>query len=88
MVPFADQTRRRSNPKIARLSPSVPPLVNTISEARHPTSSATVLARTLHGGPRLLPVMMDRGRIAKMIRKIWLHRVQNRGKYWGCSVVV
>ena len=57
------------SPKIARLSASVPPLVKTISEARHPSKRGHGFARALDGRPRLLSVVMDGRGVPEVLRR-------------------
>ena len=79
---------RLHQPEIARLSPSVPPLVKTISDARQPSKAATDSRASLHRSPRLLPMMMDGRGIAEVLPKIWPHGLEHLGQNRGGGVIV
>ena len=44
--------------------------------------------RPLHGGPRLLPMMMDGRRVPKMLAEVGPHGLKNFGENGGAGVIV
>ena len=75
-------------PNSARLSPSVPPLVKTISAARQFSNAANLLASMLHGGARLLPLLMNRRRVAELLAEVRTHRLEHLGQKRSGRVIV
>ena len=55
----------------------MPPLVKTISDARHPSKGRYRFPRPLDRRPGLLSMMMDGRSIPKMLAEIRLHRRQD-----------
>ena len=45
-------------------------------------------ASALDGGPRLLSMMVDGGRVAKVLAKVWPHGLQDLGEHRSSRVVV
>ena len=56
-------------PNSARLSPSVPPLVKTISAVRAPEQLSDAVSRLLDRSPRLLPLLVDGRGVAEALQR-------------------
>ncbi len=47
-----------------------------------------LLARMLHRRARLLALLMNGRRVAKLLEEVGAHRLKHFGKKWSCSVIV